>query len=790
VYDNKVFAARNAAEWYFPGMARGVKMTHQTKTSLLIILTTMVLLLSGAVSVFSAGSMDNNLQVDDSTGAIQSDDFDECTLATFWTHEPGQPGDPAPTFNGTQMLLTAPAGISHDIWRGGILANRVVQPMEEGDFEVEVKFASKMDSRYQIRGILIEDESGNALRFDIYHNGTQYLFYASSIIEGTPAPFYNVIITGGNPAYMRVAREGDTWIHSYSFDGETWTSKNFDMIFAGNRIGLYSGNATDAAPGEEPEHTAVFDYFYNMADPGSGDSGDALHTLVANKSGEGTILKDPDQESYGCNQVVTLTAVPDPGWKFNGWTGDLQGTANPLALSMNSNKVVTATFVKLPLDYTLTVEKVGNGNVTVEPEQDMYAEGTIVTLTPVADEGWSFSGWSGDATGSETPLEITIDGDKIVTATFGENPSGIVSDDFDTCKLAAPWTHMPGQTGDPAPLFNGTQMILTAPAGSNHAIDASGISVNRVVQPMKAGDFEVEAKFASPMDAETQSRGIIIEDESGNALNFEILYDGTEYQMVGGSVIDGVETIHYSTVISGGDIMYMRVSRAGDTWTQANSLNESTWSEESFNMAFAASNIGPYAGNSSETPESEPKNMVVLDYFYNVAFPGTGDNNTNTTNLLVNTAGMGMVMKNPNLETYGCGQVVTLTAMPEPDWQFNGWSGDLSGSANPLAITMDGDKTITATFGELPPVTYSLVVDIVGSGGVTIVPDQTSYAPDTVVTLRPAADPGWVFSGWSGDASGSDDPLELAMDGHKAITATFVEEKIEEFVFLPDVMAP
>jgi uncharacterized repeat protein (TIGR02543 family) len=765
-------------------------MDHHLKTSFLILLTTTVMLLSGAVSVFSAGDTENNLAADAVAGPIQSDDFDECTLASFWTHEPGQSGDPAPTFNGTQMLLTAPEGSSHDIWWGGILANRVVQPMEEGDFEVEVKFASEMDSRYQLRGIIIEDESGDALRFDIYYNGTQYLFYASSIIGGTPTPFYNVVITGGNPAYMRVAREGDAWIHSYSFDGETWTSKSFEMVFAGNRIGLYSGNATDAAPGQEPEHTAIFDYFYNTADPGPGDSGDALHTLVANKSGEGAILKDPDQESYGCNQVVTLTAVPDPGWKFNGWTGDLLGTANPLALSMNTDKVVTATFVELPLDHTLTVETVGMGSVIVEPEQAMYAEGTVVTLTPVADDGWVFSGWSGDATGSDRPLEITMNGDKMITATFGENPSGIVSDDFDACTLSLPWIHEPGRVGDPAPQFNGAQMILTAPAGNNHAIDANGIHVNRILQPMKAGDFEVEVKFVSAMDAETQSRGIIIEDESGNALRFEILFDGTDYNLVGGSVVDGEETIHYTAPISGGKTMYMRVSRAGDTWTHSTSLNGTTWAEESFNEAFAANKIGPYAGNNSATPGSEPKNTVVIDYFYNTAFPGPGDSDTNTNNLILNTAGSGKVTKNPKLETYGCGQVVTLTAVPDPGWQFNGWSGDLSGSANPLAVTMDGDKTITATFGELPPVTYSLVVDIVGKGGVTIVPDQTSYAPDTVVTLTPAADPGWVFNGWSGDASGSDDPLELTMDDDKAVTATFIEETIEEFVFLPGVMAP
>jgi uncharacterized repeat protein (TIGR02543 family) len=34
------------------------------------------------------------------------------------------------------------------------------------------------------------------------------------------------------------------------------------------------------------------------------------------------------------------------------------------------------------------------------------------------------------------------------------------------------------------------------------------------------------------------------------------------------------------------------------------------------------------------------------------------------------------------------------------DWSFTGWSGDLTGATNPQNLTMDGDKTITATFTE------------------------------------------------------------------------------------------
>ncbi|UCF12670.1 MAG: DUF2341 domain-containing protein, partial [Thermoplasmatales archaeon] len=59
--------------------------------------------------------------------------------------------------------------------------------------------------------------------------------------------------------------------------------------------------------------------------------------------------------------------------------------------------------------YTLTVNVVGNGSVTKNPDQATYTYGTIVTLTANADPGWSFSSWSGDLTGSTNPDTITMD---------------------------------------------------------------------------------------------------------------------------------------------------------------------------------------------------------------------------------------------------------------------------------------------------------------------------------------------------------------------------------------------
>ena len=70
------------------------------------------------------------------------------------------------------------------------------------------------------------------------------------------------------------------------------------------------------------------------------------------------------------------------------------------------------------LGYSLTVNYVGNGVVTADPDQAVYAYETEVGLTAVAADGWTFSGWSGDLVGSVNPESIIMDDNKTVTATF------------------------------------------------------------------------------------------------------------------------------------------------------------------------------------------------------------------------------------------------------------------------------------------------------------------------------------------------------------------------------------
>ena len=74
-----------------------------------------------------------------------------------------------------------------------------------------------------------------------------------------------------------------------------------------------------------------------------------------------------------------------------------------------------------PAVFSLTVEHVGNGTTTKNPDKLEYLWGESVTLTATADPAWLFIGWSGDVTGNDNPLVITITGNTNVTALFTTN---------------------------------------------------------------------------------------------------------------------------------------------------------------------------------------------------------------------------------------------------------------------------------------------------------------------------------------------------------------------------------
>ncbi len=73
-----------------------------------------------------------------------------------------------------------------------------------------------------------------------------------------------------------------------------------------------------------------------------------------------------------------------------------------------------------------------------------------------------------------------------------------------------------------------------------------------------------------------------------------------------------------------------------------------------------------------------------------------------------------------------------------------------------------------------------------GSGTVDVLPNQASFTHGSHVILEAQPGPGSEFTGWSGAASGTQNPIRVIMDGSKTVTATFDAATVPDCLFWED----
>jgi hypothetical protein len=194
-----------------------------------------------------------------------------------------------------------------------------------------------------------------------YDPGTQGTFAAlvtnnlhyDDDTPAAPATSHNpgYTFTGWNPALTAKVTGTVTYTAQWSQDSYSVTyDPGTQGTFAAQVTnGLHYDDATPAAPatshnpgygfaGWSPALTATVTGTVTYTAQWSQDE----YTLTINIEGSGSVVKAPDHATYHYNDVVGLTATPDPGWTFDGFSGDT--TTN--SITMTGNKVVTATFTQ------------------------------------------------------------------------------------------------------------------------------------------------------------------------------------------------------------------------------------------------------------------------------------------------------------------------------------------------------------------------------------------------------------------------------------------------------------
>ena len=131
---------------------------------------------------------------------------------------------------------------------------------------------------------------------------------------------------------------------------------------------------------------------------------------------------------------------------------------------------------------------------------------------------------------------------------------------------------------------------------------------------------------------------------------------------------------------------------------------------------------------------------------------------------------------------YEAGQTVSVTATPQGEYVFTGWSDGITDATR--TITIDTTKTITANFEKKK---YPLIVNFEGEGEVleeiVNAGRTTDYNSGATIKLTAQPEEGWLFTGWSGDIGDIDpteNPIQLSIIESKTVTVTFENLELTE----------
>ncbi len=675
---------------------------------------------------------------------IVSDDFNACAVdPSLWSLVDPLGGGSAQVVGGgsgdAQLELFVPGGTAHNPWKSGNDSVRLMQPMSDEDFEVETKIDSAVTSSIQVQGFLVEESAGHFIRFDTYKSGGSVRIFGAVIDNGSASMKVAKKITATAPMFLRISRVGDAWTLTYSFDGAAWlTAATFNHSMTTTQVGLMAGNAGS----NPPAHTAVFDYFFNTASPVVNEDQGAVPadlTLDITVVGGGTVNVTPSAPTYSCGEAVTLDAIPDPDNEFDAWSGDISSTDNPLNIVMTSNVAVTATFLAdtAPPVISNVVVTPGETTATITWDTDEpattrvdfgettgygsnYEDLTLTTSHTAPLTGltaatlYHFQLTSTDGGG----LPTTTADDTFTTQAPGGDPSGIVSDDFNACAVdPSLWSLVDPLGGGSAQVVGGgsgdAQLELFVPGGTAHNPWKSGNDSVRLMQPMSDEDFEVETKIDSAVTSSIQVQGFLVEESAGHFIRFDTYKSGGSVRIFGAVIDNGSASMKVAKKITATAPMFLRISRVGDAWTLTYSFDGAAWlTAATFNHSMTTTQVGLMAGNAGSNP---PAHTAVFDYFFNTASPVVNEDQGAVPadlTLDITVVGGGTVNVTPSAPTYSCGEAVTLDAIPDPDNEFDAWSGDISSTDNPLNIVMTSNVAVTATFlaDTAPPVISNVVV--------------------------------------------------------------------------------
>ena len=533
---------------------------------------------------------------------------------------------------------------------------------------------------------------------------------------------------------------------------------------------------------------------------------------------------------YPLGSAAVLEASPNPGYLFGGWIGDAAGDNNPLTLSMSANQSVAALFTvdtrdededgltnfeeivtygtdpanadsdgdgfsdgleignnadpNDPLAFPtrqLTVNDSDNGTIT---GFGPYPLGATAVLEATPDLGHVFLGWNGDASGADNPLTVVMTTNQSVGATFAADQ----------------------RDPDGDGLTNYEELLVCGTDPNNPDTDGDGSS-----------DGQEKSEGSDPIEATSFPTRLLTISPPSNG----VITGAGSYQLGTAAVIEASPTPGY-----------LFRGWTGDAAGTNNPLTLAMTADQSVGALFSEDEADPDEDGLTNYEEivvygTDPANADTDgDGFGDGQEKNEGSDPAEATSfptriLTISPPSNGTIS---GAGSYQLGTAATLQANPNPGYIFSGWTGDASGSNNPLTISMAADQSVGAIFSadETDPDEDGLTnyeeivvygtdpanVDTDGDGFgdgqeknegsdpaeatsfptrlLTISPSSNgtisgagSYQLGTAAILEANPDPGYLFRGWTGDAAGNNNPLTIAMAADQSVGAVFTGDEAD-----------
>jgi hypothetical protein len=382
----------------------------------------------------------------------------------------------------------------------------------------------------------------------------------------------------------------------------------------------------------------------------------------------GSVTRNPQATCYTSGTPVTITAVPNAGYRFVNWSGDLTGSTAQVTIAMSANRSIIANFA--PNSYTITPSAGANGSISPSTVQTVTHGGSMTfTMTPNAGYVVSSVLVNGTSVGAVTSYTFNnVTSNQTISVSFVPAPNYTLTTNVLPVNSGTVTRNLPGPS---------------YPSGTNVTVTANAATGYRFVN------------WSGDLTGTLNPIAVLMTVNRTITANFTLLtYTITPSSGANGSISPAT----VQTVVHGGNTTFTitpntgyRVSNVLVNGTSVGAVTTYTFSNVTSNQTISAT-------------------FTALPSY------------TLTTSTL--PVGAGTFELTPPGGSYPSGTTVSIRAIPNAGYNFVNWTGDATGTTLTTSVVMSANRSVTANYS----VTNFTITPSAGQNG-TISPSTVQSVP-------------------------------------------------------------